>query len=55
MPQESKLTPELLDAMLQEAVASGNRLEVDEPMLVMPASPSPTQNPAPKPRAPSRA
>jgi hypothetical protein len=39
MPQEStpsKLTPEQLQAMLQAGTEAGNRLDVDEPLLVMP-------------------
>ncbi|MFP5374526.1 MAG: hypothetical protein ACLGHW_06465 [Gammaproteobacteria bacterium] len=39
MPQEStpsKLTPEQLQEMLRLATEAGNRLDVDEPPLVMP-------------------
>lgn len=36
MPQESKLTPEFLRGMLEAGVEAGNRLESDEPLLVMP-------------------
>lgn len=45
MPQESKLTAQQVKEMLSHAVETGNRLEVDEPLLVMPEPLPPPKEP----------